>query len=428
MSDRTFSITPVATARNMRVLIISGEDLAGGGHRAAFRLHQALRGIGVESFMAVRRKHSTDPFVHKMTPSELGWPPVGRGYLDLLPHVLCRSKNEPISLGLQSADLRKLTERFKPDIVNLHWINGGIASIHAVGKLQVPVVWTLHDMWPFTGGCHYSGECLQYRESCQRCPKVKDVLGAPAITSWVHGRKRNYWGNKALHAITPSAWMRNLALSSTLFERATVTHIRNCVDGRIFNGQARAQMRAKLGLLPDNKAVLFSSAHQSRKGALIIPNVIRYLRAVAPESDWRFLFMGGLPPTLTPDQGITQLPPTTDEARVASYYAASDVYALPSLEDNLPNTVSESLSCGTPVAAFPTGGIVEMISSGCIGYLSADRSAQSLAMSIIQCIQANLLPRDTISNEAHNTYSMQSIAEEHRTLYLKITSSSATRV
>ena len=412
----------------MRVLIISGEDLAGGGHRAAFRLHQALRGIGVESFMAARRKHSTDPFVHRMTPSELGWPPVGRGYLDLLPSVLCRSKDEPISLGLQSADLRKLTERFKPDIVNLHWINGGIASIHAVGKLQVPVVWTLHDMWPFTGGCHYSGDCLQYRESCQRCPKVKDVLGAPTITSWVHHRKRNNWGKQPLHAITPSAWMREMALTSSLFAGANVKHIRNCVNPGIFNGKHRDKMRAKLGLLPASKAVLFSSANQPRKGAFMIPDVIRHLRTAAPESDWHFLFMGGLPPTLKPDQGVTQLPPTTDEARVASYYAASDVYALPSLEDNLPNTVSESLSCGTPVAAFPTGGIVEMISSGCSGYLSTDRSSQSLALSILKCTQASLLPRDTISNEAHNTYSMHSIAQEHRALYLRITSSSATRV
>jgi glycosyltransferase involved in cell wall biosynthesis len=406
----------------MRVLIISGEDLAGGGHRAAFRLHQALRGIGVESFMAVRRKHSTDPFVHKMTPSELGWPPVGRGYLDLLPSLLCRSKDEPISLGLQSANLRKLTARFKPDIVNLHWINGGIASIHAVGKLQVPVVWTLHDMWPFTGGCHYSGDCLQYRESCERCPKVKDVRGAPTITSWVHRRKRNNWGKQPLHAITPSAWMREIALTSSLFSEANVTHIRNCVDPGIFNGRSRAQMRAKLGLLPDNKAVLFSSANQARKGALIIPDIIRHLRTTAPESDWHFLFMGGLPPTLKPDQGITQLPPTTDEARVASYYAAADVYALPSIEDNLPNTVSESLSCGTPVAAFPTGGIVEMISSGSSGYLSTDRSAPSLALSILKCTQAELLPRDTISNEAQNTYSMQSIAEEHRAFYQKMIS------
>ena len=254
------------------------------------------------------------------------------------------------------------------------------------------------------------------------------MLGTPGITRWIHGRKISHWSNKPLNAITPSAWIRKLALSSSLFTKANITHIRNCLDSRIFNGQAREQMRGELGLPPTSKAVLFSSSHQPRKGAFIIPDVIRNLRKAAPAIDWRFLFMGGAPPALESDCDFTQLPPTTNEARVASYYAASDVYALPSLEDNLPNTISESLSCGTPVAAFPTGGIVEMISSGCSGYLSTDRSARSLALSILQCTQARLLPRDTISNEAHSTYSRQIIAEEHRTFYRRIVASSAARV
>jgi glycosyltransferase involved in cell wall biosynthesis len=412
----------------MRVLIISGEDLAGGGHRAAFRLHRALRGIGVESFMAVRRKHSSDPHVHKMTPAELGWPPIGRGYLDLLPSFLCRRKDEPISLGLQTVNLEKLVDRFKPDVVNLHWINAGIASIRAIGKLQVPAVWTLHDMWPITGGCHYSGECTQYRESCDKCPKIKSILGAPYVTRWIYNRKRSYWANKPLHAITPSAWMHELALCSTLFAKSDVTHIRNCIDPTVFNAASREQARADLGLLPTTKAILFSSGDQPRKGATIIPEVIRLLRYTSPQKDWRFLFMGGAPPALEVCRGAVTLPRTTNEAHVARYYAASDVYALPSLEDNLPNTVSESMCCGTPVAAFPTGGIVEMIEEGRSGYLSSDYSAQSLAMAILECDDGKLAPRDVISKEAHKTYSMQTIAEEHRAFFRRIVASPAARM
>jgi glycosyltransferase involved in cell wall biosynthesis len=404
----------------MRVLIISGEDLAGGGHRAAFRLHQALRGIGVESFMAVRRKHSSDPYVHQMSSAELGWPPMGRGYLDLLPSILCRRKDEPISLGLQSANLGKLVDRFKPDIVNLHWINGGIASIRAVGKLRVPVVWTLHDMWTFTGGCHYSGDCAQYRESCAQCPKIKSLCAASAITYWVHRRKQKCWDNKSLHAITPSAWMRELALSSSLFAKAEISHIRNCVDPTIFNGQARTQTRGELGLSASSRAVLFSSANQPRKGALIIPEVIRLLRTTAPQNDWRFLFMGGVPPSLEIREDMTVLSRTTDEARVASYYAASDVYALPSLEDNLPNTVSESLSCGTPVAAFPTGGIVEMVQNGTNGALSSDNKALSFQDAIQRATSALSWSRETIAQDANNTYSRSLIAKAHLVLFQRV--------
>jgi glycosyltransferase involved in cell wall biosynthesis len=406
----------------MRVLIISGEDLAGGGHRAAFRLHQALRGIGVESFMAVRRKHSSDPHVHKMTPSELGWPPTGRGYLDLLPSFLCRRKDEPISLGLQSASLGKLVDRFKPDIVNLHWINGGIASIRAVGKLQVPVVWTLHDMWPFTGGCHYSGGCTQYLLNCRKCPKIKSIFGAPAVTRWVHERKRKHWGTNPLHAITPSAWMKELALASSLFAEAKITHIPNCVDAAVFNSGGREKTRSELALPRDSKAVLFSSANQSRKGANIIPKFIQLLRRGESTTSWRFLFMGGLPPLLEPQIDTIALPHSTNETRVATYYAASDLYVLPSLEDNLPNTVSESLNCGTPVIAFPTGGIPEMIENFRNGVLSKDLTAESLVAAVQTCLRDRFLERHEIANNARATYAPNVIASQHQQLYRELLS------
>jgi len=408
----------------MRVLIISGEDLAGGGHRAAFRLHQALRGIGVESFMAVRRKHSTDPHVHQMTSSELGWPPVGRGYMDLLPSVLCRRKDEPISLGLQSANLERLVDRFKPDVVNLHWVNGGIAGIRAIGALQVPVVWTLHDMWTFTGGCHYSGDCNQYCESCALCPKIKPIVGARSITRWVLSRKRNAWNRNRLHAIAPSAWMRDLALTSSLFAKASVIHIRNCVDSTVFNCEGREKSRQELGLAASNKGVLFSSANQERKGALIIPDVMRLLRSSAPNTDWRFIFMGGMPPGLEMGKDVIVLPRTTDEARVASYYAAADVYALPSLEENLPNTVSESLCCGTPVAAFPTGGIVEMVENGLNGQLSSDRTSTAMSVAIQKAVTLfDSRQRYTIAAAASCTYSPRNTALRHQILFKQLLSS-----
>lgn len=403
----------------MRVLIISGEDLAGGGHRAAFRLHQALRGIGVESFMAVRRKHSSDPHVHRMTPSELGWPPIGRGCMDLLPKPLLTRRDDPISLGLQTARLDKLVQRFSPDVVNLHWINGGIASIRSASRLTVPVIWTLHDMWAFTGGCHYAGDCQQYRQSCTFCPKVRDFMGAPRVTAWVHRRKQRHWGSRKQHAITPSAWMRDLALSSSLFANGDITHVRNCVDPTIFNGGSREQTRVELGLAATSKAVLFSSANQPRKGAYIIPDVVRSLRSASPQHSWRFLFMGGLPPSLELAQDIITLPRTTDEARVASYYTASDVYALPSLEDNLPNTISESLSCGTPVAAFPTGGIVEMVQSGVNGYLTKQVSGDALVEAVRVVLTSSLESRERISSMAHAVYSPSRIARDHLKLFTK---------
>lgn len=217
--------------------------------------------------------------------------------------------------------------------------------------------------------------------------------------------------------------MRELALSSRLFREADVTHIRNCVDPRTFNGQARHKTREELGLFSTTKAVLFSSANQPRKGAFIIPDIIRELRNQAPRDSWRFLFMGGVPPKLEPRRDIIILPRTTDEVRVASYYAASDIYALPSLEDNLPNTIGESLCCGTPVAAFPTGGIVEMVEPGLNGYLSDQSSIVSLTTAIRNVLALRFEARENISASAHEMYSPARIASLHMRLFADVISS-----
>jgi glycosyltransferase involved in cell wall biosynthesis len=213
--------------------------------------------------------------------------------------------------------------------------------------------------------------------------------------------------------------MRDLALSSSLFANGDITHVRNCVDPAIFNGRSREQTRVELGLAATSKVVLFSSANQPRKGAYIIPEVIRSLRSASPQHSWRFLFMGGLPPALDLTQDIIPLPRTTDEARVASYYAASDVYALPSLEDNLPNTIGESLSCGTPVAAFPTGGIVEMVQSGINGYLAQQVSGDALVEAIREVWTSSLDSRERISSTAHGVYSPIRVAGDHLKLFTK---------
>ena len=134
--------------------------------------------------------------------------------------------------------------------------------------------------------------------------------------------------------------------------------------------------------------------------------------------------MGGVPPNLEPKQDIIVLPRTTDEACVASYYAASDIYALPSLEDNLPNTIGESLCCGTPVAAFPTGGIVEMVEPGLNGYLSDQPNIVSLTTAIRKVLALRSEARESISTSAHEMYSPVRIASLHMRLFADAISSS----
>lgn len=413
---------------DVKVLMLAVSDLRGGAHRAAFRLHRALRRNGVQSTFAVREKASADGDVYQLSRIEAGWPNRGQGLFDRVPRAFLTRRDEPISLGLRSAKLGRLVERFRPDVVHLHWVNGGMASIEAVGNLTAPLVWTMHDMWTFTGGCHYAGECQGFLTTCTACPKVRSfplVCRAPA---WVLARKKHAWRQRPWHAIAPSRWMASMARQSSLFRDAAIETIGYCVDPSVFNPSRRMITRQELGLTEENRCVLFVNADQPRKGAVIISDMLRHLKTLERWKNARFLFAGGMPPGVSEgDAQVLRLPATHDEGVMAGYYAASDVYALPSYEDNLPNVIIESLACGTPVVAFPSGGIREMIQTGENGLLTGESGAASMNEALAELPGRVFQSRGEISANAHMRYDEAAVAEAHRKVYVSAIEATAAR-
>ena len=405
----------------MKILMLAVKDLAGGAHRSAFRLHQALRAASADVTLAVMNKSSTDPFVHEMCGRERGWIRRGRGFLDRVPAPCLVKREDPISLGLRSVRLDLLVQRFRPDVVHLHWVNGGMASIEAIAKCPVPTVWTMHDMWTFTGGCHYSGDCERFTESCSGCPKLRHIPLIRRVPEWVHSRKRRGWTERPLHAIAPSQWMADMAGRSSLFRNAEIATIGYCIDPSVYNPATRIESRQRLGLSNDEQAILFVNADQPRKGALIIGDTIRRLQAIERSRKLRFLFAGGMPPDVGGDDAaVIRLPTTHEEAAMAKYYAAADVFVLPSYEDNLPNVIIEAHACGTPVVAFPSGGIPEMITSGRNGLLTKERNAESLADCLIKFFSAAFSSREHIHADAVERYSGTVIAGKHVQFYKSV--------
>lgn len=402
----------------MRILMLAVRDLAGGAHRSAFRLHRALRKAGVDVTLAVMAKSSSDPFVHELQADERGWLRRGRGFLDRVPAACLVRNDEPISLGLQSVRLDRLVNRFRPDALHLHWVNGGMVSVEAIARCPVPAVWTLHDMWTFTGGCHYSGDCNGFVESCEVCPKIRDLPVVRRATKWVHDRKRRGWSKNPLHAIAPSRWMAGMAQRSSLFRNAEIATIGYCIDPAVYNPTARAESRRRLGLATDERAILFVNADQPRKGALIIGEVLARLRSSDGWKTARFMFAGGMPPGVAmSDAQVMPLPATHDESAMAAYYAAADALVLPSYEDNLPNVIIEALACGTPVVAFPSGGISEMVTPGRNGLLTNASDSTSLVAALEALPVQTFLTRESISSEAHARYNERDVAEAHMVFY-----------
>lgn len=402
----------------LRVLLVAVKDLAGGAHRSAYRLHQALRGAGVDSVMVVREKASADPHVVQLSAAEMGWPRKGRGVLDRLPSPCLVSRDDPISLGIQSIRLDRVIASLRADVVHLHWVNGGMVSIAAAAAATKPVVWTLHDMWAFTGGCHYAGNCMRFRDACEACPKVRRWPIAQSVPHWVHGRKARLWGHSRLNAIAPSQWMAQAARASSLFRNADIRQIGYCFDPTIFRPEAREAARSALGIPAQRRCVLFVNANQRRKGSGMIARIIQELTQAPAWGDCEFLFAGGLPVALRGDEPhVRVLPPTHDEATMAGYFAAADLFAMPSLEDNLPNTIIESLACGTPVAAFAVGGIQEMIVTGENGCLIGECTATGMADSLKAFRLEGLLSRATIAAQARGRYSQDAVARQHLDFY-----------
>ncbi len=278
------------------------------------------------------------------------------------------------------------------DILHLHWINQGFLSLKNIRQLAAlgkPVVWTLHDMWAFTGGCHYSGECRRYRQSCGMCP----YLRAPGPGDLSHRiwkkKQKQIPGN--IHFVTCSEWLAGEARSSSLLRDYPVTAIPNPIDTDVFKPVSPAErmaFRESKGIGRDSLLLLFVAmkVKETRKGFLLLLHALQELKNLHPAVPVELLVLGQSDPAELQalPYPFHALGLVRETAGLVSVYGAADVFVIPSLEDNLPNTVMESLACGTPVAGFQTGGIPEMVEHLQEGFIAPQGDAGALAQGIWQ--------------------------------------------
>jgi glycosyltransferase involved in cell wall biosynthesis len=350
---------------------------------AARRLHEALLSAEQDSTFWTGDSPPATGRYQSVGPSFLRSRPDLRFRLDRAPlRLFGRQPTSFFSTNWIGSNLPSRLLR-SSDVLSLHWIGGGFVRIEAISNLSIPVVWTLHDSWPFTGGCHLPGSCEEWKDHCTEC-KVLASAGWPNLAAAGWRRKMRAYSRAQLRLVSPSRFLASKAEASSLLGNAApVTVIPNGIDPKRFRPVDRLSARHRLGLPGGRRLVLFAAS-----GGVSDPNkgfdvLARAIRGIPAERRPTLLIAGGPPPHdqsgLLPMIGLGEL----NEAEMILAYGASDIVAVPSLEENFPNTILEAFACGRAVVASRVGGIPELIIDGKNGALFEAGNDDCLARTLM---------------------------------------------
>ena len=373
----------------MKVLLLNTSDVQGGAARAANRLHQGLQRIDVDSHMLVQTKHSDDrTVIGSSATSGISKVIVGsRLTLGQLPLKFYTNRDRSFYSPQWLPDniATKVTQ-LNPDVISLQWICEGYLQIETLAKLNKPLVWTLRDMWSFTGGCHYSGNCDRYTISCGACPQLGSSKDCD-LSRWIWQRKAKAWKNLNLTIVALSSWLGKCAHSSSLFKDLRIEVIPNCIDTNIYKPINRKVAREQLNLPQDKKLILFGAASATsnkRKGFDFLRKALQYLSKSGYHDELELVIFGASRPERPPEFGFKEhyLGRFGDDLSLALIYSVADVFVAPSIQEAFGNTVLEALACGVPCVGFDIGGIPDMIEHQKNGYLVQPFKIEDLARGI----------------------------------------------
>jgi glycosyltransferase involved in cell wall biosynthesis len=346
----------------MKILLLNTYRKKGGAALATYRIFEGLQKKENNEVVYLTSEYFYGKYVNKLCIL------FDTFYSKLLHHTKKSLFSEGKSFNKINYNLNKF------DIVNLFWINHGFISFTQIMSLKSPVVWTLHDMWPLTGGCHYDDGCGKFLLSCGNCP-VLNSSSSKDISSVVFSKKLKLFNAKNINIIATSSWLYRLANLSPIFKGCKITFIPNGLDGEVFKKKDKEECRRKFGL-PLNKFILFYSANSAltdkRKNGIDFLKIHKMIIDKYGSSDVHAVILGADSqeiPRMYKEE-ITCIKFLEHESEQIELYSAADVLVAPSLQENLSNTVLEAGACSLPVVAYSIGGMPDLIRHKFNGYLS----------------------------------------------------------
>jgi glycosyltransferase involved in cell wall biosynthesis len=418
----------------MKVTLINTSDAGGGAPAACLRLLKALALAKVDARLLVQYK-KTGERVEGIVKGFITKLKAKADFLrERIPFMIFHERDKSVRFAFSTANagtsIVKQPLVANADIIHLHWTNSGFLSIADLKELVdtgKPIVWTLHDMWVFTGGCHYSGTCDNFMRECGNCPFLRDAGDNDISHSGWLCKAALFKRAKNVTFVTCSKWLAGVAKQSSLIKDLRIEAIPNPIDIDIYSPKDKIAARKKRGIDPSAKVILFGAANinDRRKGISYLVDALNILKADYPQSGEIEIVIFGK----NKHFDVTQLPfkvhelsLITSQDELAEIYSMADVFVTPSLEDNLPNTIMEALACGTPVVAFNTGGIPEMVDHQQNGYLAEFKNAADMAKGLHETLNgdANALAASARQKVLDN-YTNEIVARQYINLYQSIT-------
>jgi glycosyltransferase involved in cell wall biosynthesis len=410
---------PASPAGDVDVLFVNTYEKSGGAARATYRIFLEIRNRSINAhYLTLTREDSDADISGPMHTSTMGMLVRALTRLDRIPLYFYPHRQQgAFSPNFWPNPLRIRLGRFRPKLVHLHWVCAGMLAVEELARLNCPIVWTLHDAWAFTGGCHYTRDCEGFKRQCGCCPQ----LGSKEendYSRYLIRKKEEIFGKLDITVVAPSRWLADMARQSSLFAKRRIQVIPNGLDTEIFKPVDKHTARDRLGIQSEIPVLLFGTqvVTDPRKGWDLLCAALRGL-----EGPYTLLVFGQGNAYVenAPHITVCQLGSFADDQSLALIYSAADVYVCPSREDNLPNTVAEALACGTPCAAFAINGLSDMIEHQKNGWLAKPFDSAELAEGI-RWLAEHPQPdhlRQAARGKAVSDYSMTVMGDRYMALY-----------